>query len=197
MAGLEAPFAEWSSPGAVAIASVIDAKDVNDANGVVDAVDHAVGASAGAVPVLERGMKALTDSVGIVQQGADDELVGRDRDGRWQVLGELAAGCGGDAQDVSGGTPNSLVGPAAASFHRGRQIRLGLAFAGGQLDLGGVQSSHRVRIGQDREGRLEGLEILGCDQHGGRLAVDGDSDPLVLSADSVDDLGKVGLGFGE
>ena len=56
-------------------------RHVDDADGVglpVDAVDHAVGAAACAVPIGQRRVQLLSDPVGVVQEWADDELVGGD-----------------------------------------------------------------------------------------------------------------------
>jgi 1,6-anhydro-N-acetylmuramate kinase len=60
----------------------------------VDPVDHPVGASSGTVSVLEWTPESLADSVRILEQRSQDELVrgGGDRFG--QLVGELATGCG-------------------------------------------------------------------------------------------------------
>ncbi|MGY1829127.1 hypothetical protein ACI8AA_01715 [Geodermatophilus sp. SYSU D01180] len=46
------------------------------------------------MPVIERRAQSLADTVGIVEQWADDELVGSRGDGFGQVIGELTAGGG-------------------------------------------------------------------------------------------------------
>src|ERR687886_230217 len=57
-------------------------------------VTHPVLVGAGATS--QGRPQLLADAVGVVRQGADDELVGRCRDRLGQVLGQLAAGRGGD-----------------------------------------------------------------------------------------------------
>ena len=47
---------------------------------VVDPVEHAVGAAPRAVAVIQRRSQLLADPVRIVEQGTDDEVVGRERD---------------------------------------------------------------------------------------------------------------------
>ena len=99
---------------------------------VVDAVDHAVGA-AGAVPVVQGRAELLADAVGVVEQWADDELVGGCGDGFRQVLGELPARGGGDGQDVARPEARSTAwcvgaawprrGPPASRTHRARVRR--------------------------------------------------------------------------
>ena len=80
---------------------------------VVDAADHAVGAASGDVTVLQRRVEALSDPVRVVEQGADDELMGGEGDGLWQVLRELAPGRRGDQEGVA-----LLVGHAPSLFRR-------------------------------------------------------------------------------
>jgi hypothetical protein len=58
---------------------------------VVDAVDDSIGAPAGTVPVVQRWLKPLADSVGVVEERPDDELVGREGDRLGQMLGEVAS----------------------------------------------------------------------------------------------------------
>lgn len=61
---------------------------------VIDAVDDAVGASPGTVPIIERDMEALADSLRVVQQRPYDELVGRECNGLGQMLRKLTSrGC--------------------------------------------------------------------------------------------------------
>lgn len=57
--------------------------------GLIDPVDHAVGATTGAVSIVERRTEPLTDALRIVEQRPDDELMRRKRDRLGQVLGEL------------------------------------------------------------------------------------------------------------
>jgi hypothetical protein len=44
----------------------------------VDAVDHAVGATPGAVPIIEWWLESLANTARIVEERADDELVCRE-----------------------------------------------------------------------------------------------------------------------
>ena len=73
--------------------------DADRARLVVDAVDHAVGAPTGTVSILQRGMKPLAHTVGVVQQRANEELVGGRRNRLRESLGELTPGCGGDDEE--------------------------------------------------------------------------------------------------
>jgi hypothetical protein len=57
--------------------------------GIIDPVDHAIGATTGAVSIIERRTELFTDALRIVEQRPDDELVRRKRDRLWQALGEL------------------------------------------------------------------------------------------------------------
>jgi hypothetical protein len=59
----------------VRIPAVCDVDDRHGSRRVVAAVDDAVGASPGAVTIIERGVEALADSLRVVQQRPDDELV--------------------------------------------------------------------------------------------------------------------------
>lgn len=54
-----------------------------------------------------------------------------------------------------------------------------------------------VRIAQDIEGLLEGLEIVGADDDEGWAAVAGDQDAVVLELDPVCEFGEVALRLGE
>lgn len=64
----------------VGVRSVHDADDRHAVLFVVDPIDHAVRAAAGAVPVVEWRTQLFPDSVGAVEQWADDEFVSRERD---------------------------------------------------------------------------------------------------------------------
>src|ERR671918_1336864 len=65
---------------------------------VVDPVDDAVGAAAGAVSVMVWGTQSLAHPMRIVQQRADDQLVRGEGDGVGKLLGELATGRGSNDQ---------------------------------------------------------------------------------------------------
>ena len=68
---------------------------------VVDTVDDAVGASPGAVPIIERDMETLADSLGDVQQRPDDELVCCEGNGLGQMLRKLTSRGGRDDEGVA------------------------------------------------------------------------------------------------
>ena len=68
---------------------------------VVDPIEHAVGATAGAVLVLEGRTQLLADAMRVVQQRADYELIGGEGHPFGELLSELAA---------SGGCNDSLYG---------------------------------------------------------------------------------------
>src|SRR6266516_7336933 len=57
--------------------------------------------------------------------------------------------------------------------------------------------SPRLGVGQQLERVLEGLQILGTDQHSRRTAVPGERHTLVLALDFVHDLGEPGLDLGK
>jgi hypothetical protein len=48
---------------------------------VVNSVEDAIGAAAGAMAIVQRGPELLTHAVGIVEQWTDDELIGSERHG--------------------------------------------------------------------------------------------------------------------
>lgn len=58
---------------------------------VINAIDDSIRSPPGAVPIIERGLQALADSVRILQQRPDDELVSRESYRLGQSFGELSA----------------------------------------------------------------------------------------------------------
>src|SRR5512144_494860 len=67
------------TPGSpVGVGSAHDADDSHAMMLLVDPVDHAVGATSGAVSILERRTKPLPTPVWVVEQWADDEVVRRE-----------------------------------------------------------------------------------------------------------------------
>jgi hypothetical protein len=77
--------------GAVSIAAESAVYDRHYAGLVVDAVDHPVGATPGAEPVVHRGEKPFADPVGIGEQRAGDEFLGGCRDSFGQGFAQCAA----------------------------------------------------------------------------------------------------------
>jgi hypothetical protein len=71
---------------AVSIAAVSHVYHRHYAGLIVDAVDHPVGATAGAEPVVHRREKPFADPVRVGEQGAGDELIGSRRNGFRQRL---------------------------------------------------------------------------------------------------------------
>ena len=67
-----APTADVAA-SAVGISSTNDADDDHVVVGIVDAIDHPVGAASGAVSVVQRWTKSLADALRVVEQGPDDE----------------------------------------------------------------------------------------------------------------------------
>jgi hypothetical protein len=59
---------------------VNDANDAHTMAGVVDSVDHTIGAAAGAVSIVEWWPESLADALRVVQQRSNDELVRRKGD---------------------------------------------------------------------------------------------------------------------
>ncbi len=53
---------------------------------VINAVDDAVGAPPGAVPIIEWGLEPLADSLRVVRECANDELVRGEGNGLRQML---------------------------------------------------------------------------------------------------------------
>jgi len=58
----------------------------------IDPVDDPVGATACTVAILEWRHELLADTLRVLQQRADDELVRGERDGLGKLLGELTSG---------------------------------------------------------------------------------------------------------
>ena len=79
---------------AIGVGSVNDADDRHAMVAVVDAVDHMIGAAAGAVSIVKRRPEPLADPLWVVQQWPNDELVRRERDSLGQLLGKLPPGRG-------------------------------------------------------------------------------------------------------
>ncbi len=86
----------------LAVSAVCDVEDRHASLLVVDAVDDAVGAPRGAVPILEWGLDPLADSLRIVRECAHDELVRGEGDGLRQMLRQLASRRGSDDEGVAG-----------------------------------------------------------------------------------------------
>lgn len=86
------------SGGSVGVGTSEHPDNSHAVSGVIDSIEQAVGAAARAVAVFERRPELLADAVGVLEQRADDELVGGEGDGLGQLLGELAACGGGDDQ---------------------------------------------------------------------------------------------------
>ena len=89
---------ESASGGSVGVGTPEHPDDGHAVSGVIDSIDHAVGATARAVAVVERRAELLADAVGVLEQRADDEFVGSEGDGPGQLLSEMAASGGGDDQ---------------------------------------------------------------------------------------------------
>ncbi len=62
--------------------------------GIINPVDHAIGATTGAESIVERWTEPSTDALRIVEQRPHDQLVRGKCDGLRQVLGELQPSCG-------------------------------------------------------------------------------------------------------
>jgi len=50
---------------------------------IVDAIDDPVGAASRAVPIRHGRLELLTDAMRVLEQGAEDEFICRDRNGFW------------------------------------------------------------------------------------------------------------------
>lgn len=66
----------------------------------IDAIDHPIRSPSGAVPVIKRWLKPLADTIGVLQQRANDELVSSERNRLGQLLGQLATRGRGDDELV-------------------------------------------------------------------------------------------------
>lgn len=78
--------------------------DIDDRDGallIVNAVDDTVGAAACAVAIVQRRAESLAESVRIVEQGTDDELVRSECRSFGHSLGELAPSGGCDDKRVA------------------------------------------------------------------------------------------------
>jgi hypothetical protein len=69
---------------------------------VADAVDDAIGASPRTMPTAERSLEPLADSLRVVQQRPDDDLVCGDCNGLGQMLHKLASCRGCDDEGMAG-----------------------------------------------------------------------------------------------
>ena len=92
------PYRQSTSRGSVGVGTPEHPDNSHAVSGVIDSIEHAVGATARAVAVVERRAELLADAVGVVEQRSDDEFVGSEGDGLGQLLSELAASGGGDDQ---------------------------------------------------------------------------------------------------
>jgi hypothetical protein len=77
----------WNSP--IGVGSANDGDDSHAVVGIIDPVDHPIGATTGAVSIIERWTEAFTDPLRVVEQRPNDELVCSKRDRLRQVLREL------------------------------------------------------------------------------------------------------------
>ena len=77
----------WNSP--IGVGSANDGDDSHAVVGIIDPVDHPIGATTGAASIIERWTEAFTDPLRVVEQRPNDELVCSKRDRLRQVLGEL------------------------------------------------------------------------------------------------------------
>lgn len=78
-----------------------DVDDRDRALRVFDTVNDSIGAAPCAVTIRERRVESLADSVGILEQSTDDELVGRKGCRLGQLLGQLTPGGGGYDERVA------------------------------------------------------------------------------------------------
>lgn len=62
------------------VGPVHDADDGDPMMGIIDAVDHPVGAASGAVSILEWWTEPLAQALRVIEQRSNDELVRRKRD---------------------------------------------------------------------------------------------------------------------
>jgi hypothetical protein len=77
----------------ICVGSGDDRNNTDDALSLIDSVDDSVGATPSAVTIAERRLQTLADSVRVVQQGSNDELVRREGDRLGKYLGKLPT-CG-------------------------------------------------------------------------------------------------------
>jgi hypothetical protein len=63
------------SMGAIGVSAACDTDNGDAVSSLVDSIDHPVGTSAGAVPVLECGPEPLADAMGVIQQRTHNKLV--------------------------------------------------------------------------------------------------------------------------
>jgi hypothetical protein len=127
-------------------------QDCDSALLVVDAVDDAIGAAAGAVSISQWRLEPLAYPLRVVQQRADDELIRSHRHGfRWR-LGKLPAGGGCDDQPV-------LVGSTHAVRLRRRMASasciFGFALATCDLSLSLRQLPHGLGVRQNGDGLFQ------------------------------------------
>ncbi len=79
---------------AIGLGSANDGDDSHAMVGIIDPVDHPIGAATGAAAIIERWTEAFTDPLWVVEQRPNDELGCSKRDRLRQVLRELSPGRG-------------------------------------------------------------------------------------------------------
>jgi hypothetical protein len=80
------PTGKGTSRGSVGVGSPEHPDNSHPVSGVIDPIEHAVGATSRAVAVVERRAELLADAVRVFEQRADDEFVGSEGDGLGQLL---------------------------------------------------------------------------------------------------------------
>jgi len=90
-----------SSFGTVCVRAAEHADDGDSLTLVVDPVEHAVGAAACAIAVVQRGAELLAHAVRIVEQWTDDELIGSERHRFGKFFGQLFSRSRSDYQLIS------------------------------------------------------------------------------------------------
>ena len=94
----------------VGVLAVSDRGDFDDAAGVINEVDDAVGPPPRRPQRRERRVEGLADRVGGVEQGTGDELVRGGGDLLGQQIGEGARGRSRDPQPVSRSAAGLVLG---------------------------------------------------------------------------------------
>lgn len=177
---------------------MVNIEDVHYAAAFIDPVDHAIGATPGAVTAGERPEQRLADPIRV------------DRKRRIAAL-QHSSGNG-----FRGAAGRSLAGRQAGNGSRTavrvRPSRAGDAAPGQVLANGGHVSAplaalqgcqafrdtrNRVGVTEDFQGHLQALKVIDREQDSLGLSVAGQDDPLMLLAYSPGQLRQACLGFGQ
>jgi hypothetical protein len=168
---------------AIGDAAVADRDHSDRLLGVGELVEDAVGADPQRAQAAKPAAKRVPSSRFALEQA---ERIG-DRVDQGPVEREqLATGAASeDKLRQRSGCVGATLGELVAELSKGDRF--------GALDLGepGLQGGHRIGIGEDLGGLLEGLVLIDRNQGGGGRAIAGDEDVIAPVADLVEQIAEI------